>query len=273
MVNSQTCPCPSNVWESSADLQIAGHYGAGIWAHVVSLSWKARSKTRLGANLRTQRVRCVRFRRAEQRNLRVPGRSVRCRQGRTGATAGNAGSHPGWSNESVWRNWGIGARVDEFFSDARYPRHIAQLHASMTPVFSDGGGGRFGFETKATALTSLLEKTGPAVLVVHSAACKAGSTPARVTASLVKGVGGRAEVVWLPDVASGGGRARQRSPAHAGEQQRCRRTPDHGVPSALSQRGCFAGEGPSMANPVISATRLWKRRLRSELIFQLTGTD
>ncbi len=158
-----------------------------------------------------------------------------------------------WSNESVWRNWGIGAQVDEFFSDARYPRDITQLHASMTPVFSDGGGGRFGFETKATALTALLEKTGPAVLLVHSAAGMTGFEAARrrpdlvtgivvvepvgcpedaadvqkilagklffgifgdhfevrgmqgrldacrVTANLVKGVGGRAEVIWLPE--------------------------------------------------------------------------
>jgi len=158
-----------------------------------------------------------------------------------------------WSNESVWRNWGIGPQTDEFFGDARYPRDMYQLYASMTPVFSDGSGGRFGYETKATALTSLLEKTGPAMLVVHSAAGMTGFEAARrrpdlvtgivvvepvgcpaeaadvqkilggkfffgvfgdhfdvrgmqgrldacrATASLVRGAGGRAEVVWLPE--------------------------------------------------------------------------
>jgi pimeloyl-ACP methyl ester carboxylesterase len=65
---------------------------------------------------------------------------------------------------------------------------MVQLQSSMTPVFSDGGGGRFAFETKATALVALLEKSGPAILIVHSAAGMTGFEAARRRPDLVKGI-------------------------------------------------------------------------------------
>lgn len=93
-----------------------------------------------------------------------------------------------WSNESVWRNWGIGPQANVFFEDSKYPKDIVQLQRSMTPVFSDGAGGRFGFLTKSAALLDLLQMTGPAVLIVHSAAGMTGFEAARQRPDLVKGI-------------------------------------------------------------------------------------
>ena len=62
--------------------------------------------------------------------------------------SGNADSSPRfmlWSNETVWRRWGIGPEPGVPFEDTRYPiKNIRQLYSSMTPVFQGGGarGGR-----------------------------------------------------------------------------------------------------------------------------------
>ncbi|OYW13095.1 MAG: hypothetical protein B7X34_00890 [Acidobacteriia bacterium 12-62-4] len=106
-----------------------------------------------------------------------------------------------WSNESVWRNWGIGPENGVFFEDSKYPKDIVQLQRSMTPVFGDGTGGRFGFETKAAALIDLLQRTGPAVLVLHSAAGMTGFEAARKRPDLVKGIV-VVEPVGCPDEAA-----------------------------------------------------------------------
>ena len=103
-----------------------------------------------------------------------------------------------WSNEIVWRRWGFGPETGVPFEDTRYPvKHVDQLYRSMTPVYGAGrgggrrrgGGGRgggFGSEVKTAALLTLLEKTGPATLVVHSASGATGFSATRDRPDLVK---------------------------------------------------------------------------------------
>jgi pimeloyl-ACP methyl ester carboxylesterase len=80
-----------------------------------------------------------------------------------------------WPNESVWRRWGIGEAPGQPFSDTQYPtKYITQLQASITPVYTGGGRGRFGNTTTTAALIQLLEKVGPANVIVHSASGAAG---------------------------------------------------------------------------------------------------
>ena len=157
-----------------------------------------------------------------------------------------------WGNEMVWRRWGIGSAPGEPFADTQFPvEHIDQLYASMTPVYSTGGGrggggnrgaagGRRGGRgrggqtiqrgeggrganvtgemqlevdaaadapagrgprggrpaaaaknepgPKAKALIELLEKTGPAVLIVHSMAGQTGWETTRLRPDLVKAI-------------------------------------------------------------------------------------
>lgn len=124
-----------------------------------------------------------------------------------------------WSNETVWRRWGIGSAPGKPFADTRYPvKHIEQLYASMTPVFQGGSrnagqaqgrgrfrrrfsgaqteqaptasrrgaSGRFNAEVKAKALVALLDRIGPAILIVHSASGSTGFAATRIRSHLVK---------------------------------------------------------------------------------------
>ena len=146
-----------------------------------------------------------------------------------------------WSNEITWRRWGIGPQPGVPAENTRFPyKYIDQLHASMTPVMSGGGGrggagrggaaaggsGRGGFRRggrfrqqpvqeraeadsaeekpnssstpaafgergnnpKVTALIKLLEKIGPATILVHSAAGPTGFEAARKRGDLVQGL-------------------------------------------------------------------------------------
>jgi pimeloyl-ACP methyl ester carboxylesterase len=146
-----------------------------------------------------------------------------------------------WSNEITWRRWGIGPQPGVPAENTRFPyKHIDQLHASMTPVMSGGGGrggvgrggaaagrgggggfrrgGRFrgqplqgradadsadekpnpsstpiasggrGHNPKVHALIKLLEKIGPATILVHSAAGPTGYETARQRGDLVQGL-------------------------------------------------------------------------------------
>ena len=124
-----------------------------------------------------------------------------------------------WSNESAWRTWGFGPEPGVPFADAQYPvEYIDQLYASFTAVISAGGGDgsgakggkggqkrgrtghvepvarrggagdRFGAGSKALALIALLEQTGPAILVLHSAAGATGVEVLRARPELVTAV-------------------------------------------------------------------------------------
>jgi N-sulfoglucosamine sulfohydrolase len=121
------------------------------------------------------------------------------------------GALPGfmrWSNESAWRDWGIGPEPGVAFEDSKFPHaFIAQLYASFTAVAGSGapvaqgsaagriggqsakggagGGDRFGSAAKVRALQALLEQIGPSILVVHSAAGAAGVALLRERPELV----------------------------------------------------------------------------------------
>lgn len=102
-----------------------------------------------------------------------------------------------WANETAWQRWGIGSAPGIPFKDTQYPvEHIEQLYASITPVYQSGGarrgrrggGGRFGSAVKADALVELLKKTGPAILIVHSASGGTGFEAVRKQPDLVKAI-------------------------------------------------------------------------------------
>jgi pimeloyl-ACP methyl ester carboxylesterase len=141
-----------------------------------------------------------------------------------------------WANEITWRRWGIGPEPGVPAENTRFPvEHIAQFHASMTPVISGGGGrgaaaggsfagrrgGRAGGATESTpaggrgrggrgaafgnpagdengvvssgnpkvdALIGLLEKVGPATLILHSASGPTGFETTRLRPDLVKAI-------------------------------------------------------------------------------------
>lgn len=124
-----------------------------------------------------------------------------------------------WANEMTWRRWGFGPEPGVPAKNTRYPvQHIEQLYASMTPVMGGTRGGRFGgrgrggrggrgrgrapaqrdpaagsdnratANPKVAALIQLLEKTGPAVLVLHSASGPTGFEATRQRRELVKAI-------------------------------------------------------------------------------------
>ncbi len=69
----------------------------------------------------------------------------------------------------------------------RFRRGPAELQAEQTPVArrGRGGGGRFGGGMKATALAQLLDRIGPAILIVHSASGETGFEATRLRPQLV----------------------------------------------------------------------------------------
>ncbi|MFN2180910.1 MAG: sulfatase-like hydrolase/transferase [Candidatus Promineifilaceae bacterium] len=125
-----------------------------------------------------------------------------------------------WSNESAWRDWGIGPEPGVPFEDTQFPfEKIDQLFASYTAVIgggksgrgeagnagspmpaaqkrqvarSSGGkaaaGDRFGAAVKTRALVALLEQIGPSILLVHSAAGAVGVEILRRRPELVSAV-------------------------------------------------------------------------------------
>ncbi|MEJ2751455.1 MAG: hypothetical protein P8169_02030, partial [Chloroflexota bacterium] len=125
-----------------------------------------------------------------------------------------------WSNESAWRDWGIGPEPGVPFEDTQFPfKKIDQLFASYTAVIGgsksgrgeagnagspmpaaqkrkvarpSGGkaaaGDRFGAAVKTRALVALLEQIGPSILLVHSAAGSVGVEILRRRPELVSAV-------------------------------------------------------------------------------------
>jgi pimeloyl-ACP methyl ester carboxylesterase len=119
-----------------------------------------------------------------------------------------------WSLDRAWPTWGFGPAVGEPYDDVRYPAdHVDQLVASFPAYVStgggaggggggggqrggqqsggdgsgrgggggagdgggqQGGGGRFASTREIAALEALLERVGPATLLVHSAGGPAG---------------------------------------------------------------------------------------------------
>ena len=93
-----------------------------------------------------------------------------------------------WRIGQVWRRWGFGNAPGEPYPEARFPTdHIDQFYASWPPRVGGGGGGMGGAagaggqagggglppvesdNPNVLALEALLQRTGPAVLMPHSA--------------------------------------------------------------------------------------------------------
>lgn len=99
------------------------------------------------------------------------------------------------SLENPWRIWGFGPRFGERHATSRFPafplqeNYIEQFGASFE-VFSGSGSMGASGPTTATvsALQRLLERVGPAVLVLHSAAGGPGFNLASARGDLVKAV-------------------------------------------------------------------------------------
>jgi pimeloyl-ACP methyl ester carboxylesterase len=83
----------------------------------------------------------------------------------------------------------------------RFRRGLAEPQAEQTPIGrrgqGGGGGGRFGGGMKAAALAQLLDRIGPAILIVHSASGETGFEATRLRPQLVKALVA-VEVVGAP---------------------------------------------------------------------------
>lgn len=110
------------------------------------------------------------------------------------------------SLEQPWSVWGFGPRFGELYPESRFPalplaeRYIGQFGASFDVfVSSDTSAGRDREGSPAfDALIALLERTGPAALVLHSAAGAAGHAVAAARPELVSALVA-IETVRCPD--------------------------------------------------------------------------
>jgi pimeloyl-ACP methyl ester carboxylesterase len=109
-----------------------------------------------------------------------------------------------WSLERAWPTWGFGPEAGEAYPEVRYPvDHVDQLVASFPAYVSGGGGpgggtrggtgdgsggGRFASDRETAALRALLDRVGPATLLVHSAGGASGVAVARAAPALVERV-------------------------------------------------------------------------------------
>ena len=114
----------------------------------------------------------------------------------TAAQLGQASESPllfTWGREHVWSRWGLGPEYPEPFANSRFPiKHYDNLIRAYTPinVGSIAGGSMITYQLEANVagLIELLERTGPAVLFVHSASGTPGFEVARRVPSNVRAV-------------------------------------------------------------------------------------
>lgn len=99
------------------------------------------------------------------------------------------------SLEQPWNTWGLGPRFGELYPESRFPalpletHYVAQFAAAFEAYHGGGAEGRDGGGAASlAALHALLEQTGPAVLVLHSAAGAPGYALARAAPALVRAV-------------------------------------------------------------------------------------
>jgi pimeloyl-ACP methyl ester carboxylesterase len=95
-----------------------------------------------------------------------------------------------WSIDRAWPTWGFGPEVGTPYDDVRYPvEAVDQLVASFPAYVNTGGrgggGSRFASPAETTALAALLERVGPATLLVHSAGGGSGFAVAQSRPDLV----------------------------------------------------------------------------------------
>ena len=101
-----------------------------------------------------------------------------------------------WNNQQIWRRWGFGPEAGTPYENTRFPvEDIDQFLAAMNPRVG-GGGGRGRRRAAAPNapdpvlenFIELLERTGPAVIVLHSWAGRTGLQASVQRPDLVRGV-------------------------------------------------------------------------------------
>lgn len=101
-----------------------------------------------------------------------------------------------WNNLQIWTRWGFGPEAGTPYDNTRFPvADIDQFLAAMNPRVGGGGGrGRRRAVDPATPdpvlenFIELLERSGPAVVVLHSWAGRTGLQAAAQRPELVRGV-------------------------------------------------------------------------------------
>ena len=94
-----------------------------------------------------------------------------------------------WRDDTVWTRWGLGAEGGVPFSDGQFPvEFVDQLTAAFTAVPVKSGDLADQAIGNPEGLSLLLEKSGPAILLTHSASGQDGFSVARERPDLVKGI-------------------------------------------------------------------------------------
>ena len=156
-----------------------------------------------------------------------------------------------WGREHVWTRWGLGPKYPELFSDSRFPEadydNVIRMYSAIGVESITGPSMiEYQLEDNVAGLAELLKKTGPAVLVVHSAAGVAGFEVARRQPSEVLAVV-NVEPVGCPteDIGRWSGTAvlsvfgdhMEVRPQMPVRQRECQKTVDHlrnlGTPAAM----------------------------------------
>jgi pimeloyl-ACP methyl ester carboxylesterase len=90
------------------------------------------------------------------------------------------------TREAAWVSYRLGPKYPEFWADSRFPQAALDDYFSQAAPMGDGTlPGAFGAQTIAGLLT-LLEKIGPAVVLVHSQSGSYGLNVARARPDLVR---------------------------------------------------------------------------------------
>ncbi len=90
------------------------------------------------------------------------------------------------TREAAWNSYRLGPKFPEFWPDSRFPKEALDHYFSQAAPMADGTlPGEFGSHTVA-GLIALLEKIGPAVVLVHSQSGTYGLAVARAKPELVR---------------------------------------------------------------------------------------
>ena len=98
-----------------------------------------------------------------------------------------------WGQQHVWRRWGLGPKYPVLFEDSRFPDqafdNIVRFYSAVDVGRIEGSAMiQYQLQDNVAALAELLDQTGPAILLVHSAAGVTGFEVARQRPSQVLAV-------------------------------------------------------------------------------------
>ncbi len=141
--------------------------------------------------------------------LAVDGPSLVASGSEQALAAASAGSLNQWSADQIWPRWGFGEQVGEPYADTRFPVQAIDQFIADLPEYAGGGAGgpagsgrRSGGNAEANgrgggaqasaddvaALIQVLEASGPAVLMAHSASGTTAFEVARTRPELVEAI-------------------------------------------------------------------------------------